>query len=139
MCFLHLLLLQRRIGIVTLPSFRLSASPASFSFLVHKHGDVTPKEDSEQEPDMGALTCSQRTVFGKPTCQPECIIPPRVLCSLHHIEVATLHGSLDKCPNLSMWHCKTVKGDNLERQEGHTGEEAYFYPYLEIGIQGNAL
>lgn len=35
---------------------------------------------------------------------------------------------------LPVRHCKTVKGDNLERQEGHTGEEDYFYPDLEVGI-----
>lgn len=40
-------------GIVTLLSLRLS--PESFSFLVHKHGDVTPIEDSEQKTDRGAL------------------------------------------------------------------------------------
>lgn len=40
---------------------------------------------------------------------------------------------------LLIWHCKTVKGDNLERQEGHTGEEDYFYPHLEVGIRSNAL
>lgn len=34
---------------------------------------------------------------------------------------------------------QTVKGDNLERQEGHTGEEDYFYPDLEVGIPGNVL
>lgn len=42
-------------------SLRLSASPVSFSFLVHKHGDVAQK-DSEQKPDIGVLTCSQREV-----------------------------------------------------------------------------
>lgn len=76
---------------------------------------------------------------GRSPCQPESIIPPRTFCCLQPIKVATLHGYLDKCTNLSIWHCKTVKGDNLERQEGYTGEEAYFYPDLEAGIQGNAL
>lgn len=54
--------LKKEIWIVMLLSLRLSASPVSFSFLVHKHGDVAPKEDSEQEPDICALACSQREV-----------------------------------------------------------------------------
>lgn len=89
--------LKEEMGIVIPGSLRLPTSPVNFFFLVYEDSHISSEEGSEQEPGMGALNCSQSTLWGNPP--PARVHHPSrdVLFLPQYIKIATLHGYLDKC------------------------------------------